>query len=245
LTVESLLRAFRERWYVLVLGLLLTAVGAAFAVRPAPLYWTQADVLVLAPGQTPQDNPAYFGIEGLTIVAGMVEREVNGGPVMRLADPSAPIYGAGVRDGFSVTLPNAGGQWTASFTRPVLSVEVVAPDPDVVAARYDAIVERVIAAGDRLQDAEDVPLSVRVRLYPVTQDPPVVYVGPTASEKLRGLAAVLLVGVFVSGSAAALLGGAGLPGGSGRRTRASRTGASAVNSAGSAALSVSHRVTST
>ncbi|ACZ31709.1 hypothetical protein Xcel_2695 [Xylanimonas cellulosilytica DSM 15894] len=203
MTIESMLRAFRTYWYVVLAGALLTLAAGALAARPVPLYWTQADVLVLAPGMGPQDMPSDLSLDGMLAFAGMLEREANGRPVSSLESGAPPLFSAGVRDGYSVAVPNQGNQWTNVFLRPVLSVEVVGSDAETVAQRYDQIVAQLEASSQTLQNA--VAPERRMTLHPVTDDPTVSYVGSTNSQKIRALGAIAVIGVFVSASAAVLL----------------------------------------
>lgn len=196
MTFETLLTALRRRWYIAVVGLAITGLLAVVVWRPQPLYWTQVDLVVVAPGDRLQDVPGDSLVPGMVAFAATVERQFNQAPVFRLSSPDAPIYGAGVRDGYSVVLPNGGNQWTNVFSRPVLSVEIVSPDPGVVAERFSEISQRVATIAKNLQESQGVLAEDRMTIEPISSTPTIAYVGSTRQQKARAI--VVLVGLGVS-----------------------------------------------
>jgi len=187
-----------------VLGLLLTAVAVLVAVRPQPLYWTEGDVVLVAPGGSLQQAPDSYWRGNLIAFAGVLDRELNGAaPPPRMN--SAPIYGTGVRDGSSVRLRNYGNQWTTMFAQPNLTVEVVGPDEAGVARRYDEVVTQVSETARALQLTQGTRTQDLMTVQPLLGDPPVAYVGSTRGGKARAVLAIGLVGSFVSVSGAVLL----------------------------------------
>ncbi|MFI2562884.1 hypothetical protein [Paenarthrobacter sp. NPDC018779] len=147
MTAATFLGILLRRWYVVAIGLVL-GLAALGAIRSSePVFWTEADVTFLAP----EREPAYWisGGSAMTLVdfADMVKRRVNqDSAAVDLVLTSGTLYGAGVQQGYSVTLPNNGGQWNKTFTQPVLKVQVV----DSSAEKVNQVLANVL---DRINDA--------------------------------------------------------------------------------------------
>ena len=133
MTSADLVAVLLRRWYVVLAGFALTAAAVyAFASSPG-VYSTQADVLFLAPKSAKFPNPIESSSESLIATAGLVARIANSGS----ADPptassGVPLTGEGIRKGYSIRLPNSGGQWANNFDRPVLVVQVAGPSEEWV-----------------------------------------------------------------------------------------------------------------
>lgn len=52
----------------------------------------------------------------------------------------APLYGTGIRNGYAVFLPNAGGQWQSNFNKPAITVEIVGENSAEVQEQLNRIV---------------------------------------------------------------------------------------------------------
>ncbi|MFJ4169516.1 hypothetical protein ACIPY3_08410 [Paenarthrobacter sp. NPDC089714] len=147
MTAATFLGILLRRWYVVAIGLVL-GLAALGAIRSSePVFWTEADVTFLAP----EREPAYWisGGSAMTLVefADMVKRRVNqDSAAVDLVLTSGTLYGAGVQQGYSVTLPNNGGQWNKTFSQPVLKVQVV----DSSAEKVNQVLANVL---DRINDA--------------------------------------------------------------------------------------------
>lgn len=153
------------------------------------VYTAQVDAVFLAPTPTDSGNPIEGRSDSLIYFAAIVEREFNEGQVTgRLATPDATLAGAGVRQGYTVTMPNVGGQWQTNFGRPVLSVEVVDSSPELVRTVLSDQVNRIRELTDGLQQSVAPANRIRVGLSPAEAQ--VAYVGGSRSKVLVGVAAI-------------------------------------------------------
>ena len=153
MTIWDLVGATRRRWYVVVVGALVTLAAVAFAQAYPGVYWSQVDVVFLAPQSVRYPNNLTTSTDSLVTTAGAVERvidEASDGP--RTSSPSATLIGQGVFDGRSIRLPDSGGQWAHNFARQVLDVQVAGPSVDDVRQRHDATITEIQQTLERLQD---------------------------------------------------------------------------------------------
>lgn len=203
---EDLVGRARRNWKVVVVGLACTLLAAVVALRQSdPVYWMQADFVFVAPGAQVSGPVNPDVTAGLVAFAGAVEREVNdGAAVRRLASPTATLYGAGERQGYSVILPSSGGQWVTSFDRPTLSVQVVDPTSAGAQRTFDQVAARIDEVADRLQDESGTPSDERISVAQVPADVRPSDVGSAVGGRVRGLAALGVVGVTLTAIVAAL-----------------------------------------
>ena len=192
MTLARAALAIRRRWWIAMLGTVLTLV-AAFAVQHAPgVYYQQVNVVFMWP-QPPQnkENTFQYGSNTLIKTAGVVARAVSGREGATTVSETATLAGQGIRHGWSVRLPNSGGQWAYDFEQPVLSVEAVGTTPAEVIATTSKAVTRIDAELSSLQREEKVPgwLMIRTRLSPPT--PLMQY---SQGSRTRALLVTLIVG---------------------------------------------------
>ncbi len=172
MTTRQVLEALVRRWYlVVVVALLSGSVGWKVAQAP-PVYQTEADVYFLAP---PSKDRERLGLASASTiaVAGLVEREIAGRDAAEVVSPDVTLVDEGIDDGSAVVLPNSGGQWSYSFSRPVLTVSATAASPEVAAARRERLAAEVRRTLQRLQTDDDVPAAVRIRTRQVPDEPTV------------------------------------------------------------------------
>lgn len=197
---RALLTALARRWYVVAAALVLTAAVAHHLGPARQVFWIRADVVFLPPDRTDGTGNALEGEDqSLVYFAAAVEREVNrGAEPLRLASTDATIYGAGTYRGQTVILPNAGSQWQASYNRPVLGIQVVDATAAASQARFERVLDRILAVVRDRQAEAGVGATelIRTRLAPDAPTPVLV----TGSTR-RAEAGVLLLG---SGLAVAL-----------------------------------------
>ncbi len=154
MTAVDVLGAIRRRWYVAVVGLLVVLAAGGASLSAPGVWWTQVDVVFLAPTSARYPNSLEVTSASLISTAGVVERRMNAGRVpTALSSSSVSLVGEGIRDGYSVRLPNAGGQWAENFSRPVLDVQVIGASRDAVAARLDFLLAKIQSTLDELQVA--------------------------------------------------------------------------------------------
>ncbi len=197
MTAGNLIRVLLRRWYVLLLAALLTAVVVGLLGRVPGVYWTQVDVVFL-----PTNSANALGVTNDSLVqfAAVIEREFTGG---RDDDPismtGGTLYGQGVRVGWRVKLPNAGGQWNNNFNRPALSVEVVDATPARVNAVVQNLTERIQSLVRQAQDDQGVP---RIRQVETLESPSTAVVSYIDGNRTRASLAVALLGAVLGISAA-------------------------------------------
>lgn len=196
MTRSEFLAALLRCWYVLLVGGLLTLATMALLIGKRGVYTAQMDVVMLPPSAEGQGNPIEGRSDSLIYFAAIVERELNNGPIQdRFASAEATLAGAGVRQGFSITLPNAGGQWQTNFGRPVLSLEVVDTDLDNVRQVMAEQIGRIDQALIEVQDREGVAPKDRITSGLSPAEPVVSYVGGSRSKVVVGVA---LLGIGLS-----------------------------------------------
>ncbi|MFI2753390.1 hypothetical protein ACGIF2_08145 [Cellulomonas sp. P22] len=152
MTIWDLLQACVRRWYVvLVAGAV--GLGASYAAMGVTgVYWSHAEVTFLVPTSAINPNVLKTTTSDLIITAGVVAKRVNGNITWnQMADPAATIVGQGVRDGWSVQLPDHGGQWSTVYSRQVLEVQVSGPTAEIVRERQRELLERIDAELAELQ----------------------------------------------------------------------------------------------
>jgi hypothetical protein len=189
------LRSVRSRWYLLALGLLLTAAAVVLVPPGQGVYWVRAG-LVLLPPNNELSNPLRVESESLIYFAAAVEREFNeNGSADRAASTDATLYGEGVRQGYTVILNSIGSQWSPGYDRPHLAIQVVDSTPERARAVLNDIVARVdTIVRNRQLDAQVEPrMMIRTTLAP--PDPTITYVAGSAR---REQVAIFLIGCCTS-----------------------------------------------
>ncbi|MET4620156.1 hypothetical protein ABIE18_001596 [Arthrobacter sp. 2762] len=191
MTPKTLLQVLRRRWYAAVAVLLIGFAGLGAIRSLDPVYWTQAEVSFVAP----TGEPAYWvpggDVAALVPFAALVEKRVNddSGSV-NLVLSRGTLYGAGVKQGYSVTLPNTGGQWTKSFSRPVLAVQVVDSSAERVNEVLSVVIKRIQEESTSLQKETDVHGAV-ITTVTTPSSPEIIFGGGTPTDRLKGASAWL------------------------------------------------------
>jgi len=189
-------RVARRRWWVLLLGIALTA-AASYVVQRAPgVYWAYTKVIFLPPLTPGQTNPIAPDSGSVIPLAGIIQDEINdGSPPLGSTGQDVTLVDQGIYDGWSVRLPNSGGQWATNFAEPLLIVQASGPSAEVVQSRmYDLInqITRLVAARE---DAAHVALASRIGF---AMSPPVVAVQYSNGHRSRAVAIIVLLGVGLS-----------------------------------------------
>lgn len=186
MTASTFLGILLRRWYMVAFGL---AVGLAAlgAIRSSePVFWTEADVTFVAP----EREPAYWISGGsamtLTEFADMVKRRVNQeAPSVDLGLTRGTLYGAGVQKGFSVTLPANGGQWSKTFSQPVLKIQVVDTSAERVNLVLADVLDRINNATIQLQNEATVKAD-RISTQTTPSQAEVIFGGGTPVTRMKG-----------------------------------------------------------
>ena len=133
MTARDLLALVLRRWYIMVLGAAITMVVAYAATHQAGIYWTQFNVVLLAPSDQNYSNRVEDPRYSLAPMAGVVAAKWNGttrSPIT--ASGATTMFGLGRMSGTQVRIPNQGNQWRPGYFSPNIDVQVAGPDPTSV-----------------------------------------------------------------------------------------------------------------
>ena len=187
MTSRDLLGAALRRWYVMVVGAVVSLGFVYVATHQPTVYWTQFNVLLLGP--TNPEFPNYLEDPRYTLypIVGLVVNDVNDGkPVMVTASTETNMVGQGMISGVQVRVPNLGTQWRRDLSANYLDVQVAAPTPEEVIRRADTTLQEVAAALRDRQDELGIVPGMRVTSVAATHDPTVYAV---SGNRMRAAAA--------------------------------------------------------
>lgn len=173
-------------WVISVTGLLLTALAVLHVVQAPTVYWSQTDVVFLTPAAANRQNTLAVTQTDAIAMAGVIQRQVVGRAVARVASDDVSIVGQGLREGTWVRLVNSGGQWTNNFDQAVLDVQVVDRTAEAARARRNVAVEAISTALEQRQVAAGVSPDRRYSVLRSPSDPSVL------AERGRPTTAVLV-----------------------------------------------------
>lgn len=200
MTLIDLVTVMARRWYVVLAGAVVALVALVVIGSAPGVYSTQTDVLFLAPSSATNPNPIEAGSESLIATTGLVARIVNHG---RSDPPTASsgvtLLGQGIRHGYSIRLPNSGGQWANNFDRPVLDIQVTGPSAASVRASLATRISQVERTLDDLQAADGIAPENFITTSSTPELAPVLH---HVGQPRRAMAAVVLLGAALTGFAA-------------------------------------------
>lgn len=192
MTTSELLRLVLRRWYVMVLGAAVSVAILYGATHQPAVYWTQFNVVLLAPNNV--DYPNYLKDPRFQLqpMVGVVVRDIhrNDTPV-QTASADATLVGVGVHRGVQVRAPNFGSQWKPDFSANHLDVQVADDRAEAVAIRAEQVTEEISRVLDRRQDALGIAPDMRITAFASTGDPTIYQV---SGSKVRAAAGVALAG---------------------------------------------------
>ncbi|QYH36953.1 hypothetical protein [Salinibacterium sp. M195] len=205
MTIREVGFAMLRRWYVLAAGLILAVVGGYLLNDNGGLYTSRTVVSFLLPDKS--SLSLNSGLDDLSVIAfaGVVARGVSDGTApTRYSTDDAPIYGAGLREGVLVSLPNAGNQWSTSYQRAELVLQIVGPSEQWVAREQSDVLTKIDQVSAELQSAVTAPDS-RIKVSPVLLTKQIFSVSPSRSAVIAAYSALLFAALIVSGWAAVVL----------------------------------------
>jgi hypothetical protein len=201
MTVFEVFASARRAWAVFLAGLLLTTAAAVFVARTTGVFWAQVDVVFLGAVSENRPNPLSYTSKRLVDVASVVQRDVTGAADQtQVVSPGLNLIDTGVKDGWWVRLPNYGGQYTISYDRPALDVQVAAPTAEAASVRMARLLARINDDLDRRQDGAAVMAEHRVTTS--VSPPPAVEIHYSQGPAKQGLLITVLVGLGLSLAAA-------------------------------------------
>ncbi len=182
-----------RRWYLTVAVLAMMLPLLVAANDAGGVYYSTANLLFLPPPAAVGGNSLSADPGRTVYYAAMVERRFNAdGRGVQVSTTDSPLYSTGVRRGYKVYVPNAGGQWQTNFNRPLITVEVVGSSPAEVAGQFNAIVNRL----DALAVAPQVDMGIKPEAYITTELAPaipnIMYIGVRNKKALMILGALTL-----------------------------------------------------
>lgn len=200
MTIWEIARVLLRRWPIVMVGVLLTGTIGFVAIKDEGVYFTRTEILFLAPTSSLYPNALRTQSEDLIITAGVVAKRVTGpADVTKFASPEVTLVGLGVRDGWSLTLPDTGGQWATNFATQMLVLDIVGPTREAVLERQHEIVAEVGAELDELQRSADVDPVNDITVMVAPETTVIYHVGPS---RMRTLAMVTIIGAGITTVAA-------------------------------------------
>ncbi|PKH37456.1 hypothetical protein SAMN05192575_101435 [Nocardioides alpinus] len=191
MTLSDLLAAAWRFKVIVAVGMVFTAAAGFLAIQDRTVFWTRAEVVFLVP-QNEFHPDRLAASESVIITAGAVAKSVLGpDPVPKYASPGATLVGAGVREGWSIGLPDSGGQWGTNFDSQVLAIEAVGPTREWVLDTVEELREEVRQSLQALQDDAGVSLDNRISLKASPAQPVIYGVG---GSRPRALLMTMLLG---------------------------------------------------
>jgi hypothetical protein len=200
MTAGILLRIIVRRWYVFVTCVAVAAWIGMSLGQTGRTYWTQAQVVFVEPGGASVTNINDGVAPSLISFAGIVQRKLTGeGAAAELPSSTATLYGSGIRSGYSITLPNTGNQWAASFSKPILAIQVTGGSSDEVRTTLAGVLERVQQITLELQSDSGALPETFIEISIPPSSPDIHDVGSTPLGKAKGLAVLGGIGIILSG----------------------------------------------
>ncbi|RYB94905.1 hypothetical protein EUA93_11430 [Nocardioides oleivorans] len=196
MTSRDLIVAALRRWYVMLVGAVISLGMVYVATHQQPVYWTQFNVLLIGP-QDPE-FPNYLEDPRFTLYpfVGVVVDDVNGGESpMLTASVETNMVGQGITDGVQVRVPNLGTQWRREMTASYIDVQVAAPTPEEVTRRSDTTIAEIADSLATRQDELGIVPGMRVSSRPATKAPLIYQIG---GNPLRAAAATGMSGAAIT-----------------------------------------------
>jgi hypothetical protein len=194
--VEDQRGVVRRRWPVVLVGLIVTVVLGLLTLRMPGVYWASTKVVFLVPANEQQPNQLAPDNSAAIAFAGVIEVEINGGlPLRRATSPDVTLVDEGIFDGWSVLMPDTGGQWAHNFAESSLIVQATGPSAEVVQNRMNDLIGRITALVRSYEDTAHVSAAERIDL---TMAPTAVSVQYSNGHQSHALAVIILLGFVVS-----------------------------------------------
>lgn len=203
MTLSELVRALLRWWPIVLMGVACTAAVGYVGISDNGVYFSRTEIVLLAPTSSLYPNALKTQSEDIIDTAGVVAKRLTGaGKVSKFASPDVTLVGLGIRDGWSLRLPDTGGQWGTNFATQMLILDVVAPERDAVQQRQAELVSQVRHELESLQQEAGVAPINEITLTAAPEMPVAVHVG---GSRYRVLGMTALIGAGVTGGVVVLL----------------------------------------
>lgn len=200
MTFREVVLTMLRRWYVLVAALLCAVLLTLHFAQGQGSFTTRTSVDFTYPNSTALDPYNGNGDKSVIAFVAAVAQEVTGGDVAATyADISAPYYGAGIRQGVNVSLPNDGNQFIAIYRTARIDIQIVGPSYEWVQAKQQDIVAEVSRVAETLQSQAGV--SPRDRMVPTVEPLSLLIssVNPARSTVILAVAGMGIAALLVGG----------------------------------------------
>lgn len=192
MTIGQLLTVWRRQWLIVLLCLA-GAAGLGWHVsRPEGVYWSTTPIVI----RPPYLSGYYAPLSGITIplagvVAGLVNRDAPEIPPS--VSPDVSIVDRGLYDGWTVFVPDYGGQWGSNFTDPIIVVQASGPTPEIVSERMEMVIGRIERTLDEIQDEAGVDERWRAEAVRLQATSTVEYARGNRVRSLAGVGALSFI----------------------------------------------------
>lgn len=168
--IWDVVRVLLRQWVIVVVGGVITVGCGLLVIRDNPVFFTRTEIAFLAPTSSVYPNALRTQSEDIIETAGVVAKRVTGASkVTKYAAPEVTLVGLGVRDGWSLRLPDTGGQWATNFATQKLTLDVVSPSRAETAARQQALLDQIGHELLTLQQAAGVDPVDQITMLPAPQ----------------------------------------------------------------------------
>lgn len=205
MTIRNLGSAMLRRWYVVVFFLVVALVAGFVLARSGGIYTSETVVSFTLPTKTTLSPDSGLDDSSVIAFAGLVAQEVNNGKAPEsYSSDDAPYYGAGVRQGVLVSLPNAGNQWVTSYLRAEIVLQIVGPSRQWVAQTQSDLLTKVVQVA-AAQQVDVKSAKSRIQADPVPLTKKIFHIVPSRSSVIAAFFALLVVALIVGGWASVLV----------------------------------------
>lgn len=186
-----------RRWYLpvviftvaVVTSVLLTRSGGSFTTTTIITFSQPASYAITPDNGTRDENVIAF--------AGAVANEINKGTSMpQYASAHAPYFGAGLREGVHVGVPNSGGQWAYSFTSAEIHIQIVGRTREWVRDQQRSLVDFVLNVASAQQEAAEPRERITANVEPLSKE--ISHVTSTRVSRLAAYVAMLVAAAITS-----------------------------------------------
>lgn len=198
MTFWELIRALIRNWLIVLIGAVLAGGTGMIVAAADGSYFTRTELVFLAPTSSLYPNALRTQSEDIIITAGVVAKEVTGPEkVTKFASPDVTLVGLGVRDGWSLRLPDTGGQWASNFATQRLFLDIVGPSEARVREQQRALIGRVESTLGALQRDHGVDPANVITMITAPESTTIFAVGVNRARAL-GMTALLGTGATIA-----------------------------------------------